>query len=120
MHVYVPVTGATYAGIKAYARRLATTLAAETPGAVVARMTRALRPGKVFVDWSQNDRGKSTVAPYSLRALRAPTVSAPVTWDEVAGDPARLFFDPPAALERIERYGDLFAPVLTTVQSLPG
>ncbi|HEU0131381.1 MAG TPA: non-homologous end-joining DNA ligase [Mycobacteriales bacterium] len=118
VHVYAPVSGATYGGTKAYARRVAAALTRETPGLVVDRMARALRPGKVLVDWSQNDRGKSTVAPYSLRALRAPTVSAPVTWAEVERG-RDLFFGPADVPARLDRYGDLFAPVLTTEQRLP-
>ena len=126
VHVYAPLnTDVTYAATKAYAKAVATTLTRQTPHLVVDRMTRALRPGKVLVDWSQNDMGKSTVAPYSLRALRAPTVSLPVTWDEVAavaetGDVAPLAYGPEDALARVERHGDLFAPVLTTRQQLPG
>jgi bifunctional non-homologous end joining protein LigD len=126
VHVYVPLnTDVTYAATKAYAKVVAAALARETPDLVVDRMTRSLRPGKVLVDWSQNDRGKSTVAPYSPRALRAPTVSLPVTWDEVAavaagGDVALLVHGPEAALARVAEHGDLFAPVLTTRQSLPG
>jgi bifunctional non-homologous end joining protein LigD len=79
-----------------------------------------LRPGKVLVDCSQNDRGRSTVAPYSLRALRAPSVSLPVTWDEVAagagGATSELFWGPADALARVARVGDLFAPVLHSPQ----
>jgi bifunctional non-homologous end joining protein LigD len=122
VHVYVPVTGVTYDVTKAYAKAVATLLARETPDLVVDRMTRALRPGKVLVDWSQNDMGKSTVAPYSLRALRAPSVSMPVTWDEVAagagGDTPGLFHSPAAALDRLAEVGDLFAPVLHSPQRL--
>ena len=123
VHVYVPVTGATYDDTKPYAKRIAALLTRETPDLVVDRMTRALRPGKVLVDWSQNDMGKSTVAPYSLRSLRAPTVSMPVTWDDVAagaaGDMSALFVTPDGALTRLAAGGDPFAPVLTTPQHLP-
>jgi bifunctional non-homologous end joining protein LigD len=78
----------------------------------------------VLVDWSQNDEHKTTVNVYSLRAKDRPTVSTPVTWDEVehclrAGDPALLSFEQHEVLERVERDGDLFAPVLTLQQELP-
>ena len=69
--------------ISAYAKDVADELAAPRPDLVVARMARQLRPGKVFIDWSQNNAFKTTVAPYSLRAGALPTVSAPLTWDEV-------------------------------------
>jgi bifunctional non-homologous end joining protein LigD len=71
----------------------------------------------VLVDWSQNDWHKSTVAAYSLRARERPTVSTPVTWDEV--EAGKLDYDHADVVKRIDKYGDLFAPLLTTVQSLP-
>jgi bifunctional non-homologous end joining protein LigD len=84
-------------------------------------MKKSLRTGKVFVDWSQNSRHKTTVAVYSLRARPAPTVSTPVTWDEVeaaaGGEP--LTFDAADVLGRIDEQGDLFAKVLTLEQRLP-
>jgi bifunctional non-homologous end joining protein LigD len=87
-------------------------------------MTKTLRPGKVLVDWSQNDIAKTTINVYSLRARERPTVSTPVTWDEVRataehGDGDRLAFTAPEVLERIEDQGDLFAPVLSLEQTLP-
>ena len=87
-------------------------------------MTKSLRPGKVLVDWSQNDDAKTTVNVYSLRAKDRPTVSTPVTWDEVracheSGDPEHLVFTADQVLERVARDGDLFAPVLSLVQELP-
>ena len=85
-------------------------------------MAKAERPGKVFVDWSQNAFHKTTIAPYSLRARDEPTVSTPVTWDEVercAGDRAPLRFTSDEVLDRVDRCGDLFAPVLTVEQALP-
>jgi bifunctional non-homologous end joining protein LigD len=77
-------------------------------------MTKALRPGRVFIDWSQNNGKKTTVAPYSLRARSQPTVSTPVTWDEVAActEPADLTFTAEDVPSRVERLGDLFAPLL--------
>jgi bifunctional non-homologous end joining protein LigD len=84
------------------------------PELVVTTMTKALRRNRVFIDWSQNHRAKTTVAVYSLRGTADPSVSAPVTWDEVQdcerhGDPARLRFSPAEVLDRVERHGDLFA-----------
>ena len=94
------------------------------PKLVVSRMTKSLRKGKVLVDWSQNDEHKTTVCVYSLRARERPTVSTPVTWDEVeaahdSGDAGLLTFDTEAVLDRVEAHGDLFAPVETLVQELP-
>ncbi len=94
------------------------------PELVVSRMTKRLRPGKVLVDWSQNDVHKTTVNVYSVRARERPTVSAPVGWDEVqaaraAGDGERLVFDTAQVLGRVERDGDLFAPLLSLTQQLP-
>lgn len=114
MHVYARSDGLSYAETKRRARDLARALAAEDPRGVTDRMVRAERPGRVFVDWSQNDAGKSTVAAYSLRALATPTVSTPVTWNEVETavaeqDARRLVFSPAATLERVARLGDLFA-----------
>jgi bifunctional non-homologous end joining protein LigD len=87
-------------------------------------MTKTRRTGKVLIDWSQNDRNKTTVCVYSLRATERPTVSTPVDWEEVraaleAGDPGRLSFEAGAVLERVADRGDLFAPVLSLVQQLP-
>ena len=123
LHVFVPVEGATYDATKALARSLARLLAARHPDAVVDRMTRSLRTGRVLVDWSQNDPGKSTVAPYSPRAAAVPTVSTPVTWREVeaavaAGEPARLVATLTTVHRRLGEHGDLFAPVLAGGQRL--
>jgi bifunctional non-homologous end joining protein LigD len=96
--------------VSGYARRVAQELERAEPKLVVSRMARQLRPGKVFIDWSQNNAAKTTVTPYSLRAQPTPTVSTPLTWDEVeAGEvvPARL--TAPVVLERVEEYGDLLA-----------
>lgn len=84
------------------------------PRLVVHRMTRNLRPGKVFVDWSQNAARKTTATPYTLRARARPLVSAPVTWTEVeeCGDPARLDFQAPDIAPRVRDHGDLLAPLL--------
>ena len=94
------------------------------PDAVVSDMRKDLRQGKVLIDWSQNDEHKTTVCVYSLRAKERPTVSTPVTWDEVedalaAGDAGRLTFDSADVLDRVERHGDLFDPVVELEQELP-
>lgn len=95
----------------ALAKDFAERLERDLPGLVVSRMTRSLRPGKVLIDWSQNNGSKTTIAPYSLRAREHPTVSTPVTWDEVAAcrEVSDLFFTAPDALARVEQHGDLFA-----------
>jgi len=124
VQVYVPLnTPVTYAETKPVARMVAEVLEAETPDRVVSRMARSLRAGRVLVDWSQNTEHKSTVCAYSVRARARPAVSTPVAWDEVqaaldGGDPAALVFEIDTVLERIERRGDLFAPVLTERQEL--
>lgn len=98
----------------AYAKRLAQRLEKEQPGLVVHRMTKAIRDGKVLVDWSQNSAAKTTVSVYSLRARPRPTVSTPVTWEEVAAcrRPEDLVFTSDDVLARVEEHGDLFAPLL--------
>ena len=126
LHVYVPLnTPHTYAETKAFARVLAGRLADEDRDGVTDQQKRSLRAGKVLVDWLQNEPRRSTVAPYSLRATGWPTVSTPVRWDEVAGalatrKPETLTFEPDDALARLDRFGDVFAPVLTLAQTLRG
>ena len=95
---------------KDYAQRLER----DQPRLVVSRMTKALRTGKVLVDWSQNNGSKTTIAPYSLRARTRPTVSTPLTWDEVEAcqRAADLFFTAPDVLDRVAGKGDLYAPLL--------
>jgi bifunctional non-homologous end joining protein LigD len=95
-------------------RKLAEQLERKHPDLVVSRMTKTLRPGKVFIDWSQNNPAKTTISVYSLRARPHPTVSTPLTWDEVAActKPEELVFEASDVLERTEANGDLFAPVL--------
>ncbi len=125
LQVYIPLNTPTdYDRTKSFARALAQLLEKQHPNKVVSRMTKALRTGKVFVDWSQNDEHKTTVCVYSLRAREKPTASAPVTWDEVAAawekrDATLLAFEAADVLARVEKYGDLFAPVLTLKQKLP-
>ncbi|MFC4587471.1 non-homologous end-joining DNA ligase [Sphaerisporangium corydalis] len=95
-----------------YAKALAQRLARERPEEIVSQMARKLRPGKVLIDWSQNNPAKTTVAPYSLRANPMPTVSAPITWEELEGceRPEDLVFTAGDVLERIGRFGDLMVP----------
>jgi bifunctional non-homologous end joining protein LigD len=114
----------TFEQTKPFAKAVAELFEQTEPELVVSRMTRARRTGKVLIDWSQNDRNKTTVCVYSLRATERPTASTPVGWDEVraaldAGDPEALAFEAPAVLERVAERGDLFAPVLSLVQQLP-
>ena len=126
LQLYVPLnTTVTYAKTKTFAQRVAELMRESAPQLIVTQMRRALRPGKVFIDWSQNDPHKTTVSVYSLRARSAPTVSTPVTWAEVrkcarSGDPQALVFDSAAVLRRVKRRGDLFAPMLSLHQHLPG
>ena len=103
----------------ALAKDFAERLERELPQLVVSRMTKSLRPGKVLIDWSQNNGSKTTVAPYSLRARERPTVSTPVTWDEVTDcrAPQDMFFTAPDVLNRVEARGDLFAPLLATLRT---
>jgi bifunctional non-homologous end joining protein LigD len=119
LQVYVPLnSGVTYEQTKPFARQVAELLESKWPERVTADMAKAKRRGKVLVDWSQNDWHKSTVAVYSLRARERPTVSTPVSWDEVAD--GKLDYDHAGVIKRIDEHGDLFAPVLTLAQELPG
>jgi bifunctional non-homologous end joining protein LigD len=123
LQLYVPVNGPlTHEQASSFALAVGQLLAKQRPKEVVTNMAKVVRPGKVFVDWSQNNRHKTTVAVYSLRARPQPTVSTPVTWAEVdacANGHADLVFEAREVLERVGDLGDLFAPVLTTVQELP-
>ncbi len=121
MQLYVPLKETDPERTWAYSRELAQRLEHDHPDLVVWKMTKALRPGKVLVDWSQNSAAKTTIAVYSLRARPRPTVSAPITWEEVEGcrDPADLAFVSDDVLRRYEQDGDLFAAVLDTPQGLP-
>ncbi len=125
LHVYVPLNRAhTYDATKTFARRVAAQLERHVPELVVTNMARRFRAGKVLVDWSQNDAGKSTVAPYSLRGNVIPTASIPLTWSEVErvthrGDTSHLPVTAMDAIDRWEQLGDLFAPVATLQQTLP-
>jgi bifunctional non-homologous end joining protein LigD len=125
LHIYVPLnTAADFERTKPFAREIAQTLERDDPKGVTSNMRKDLRKGKVFVDWSQNDRHKTTVCVYSLRARDRPTVSLPVSWDELedalhSRKPASLQFDAAAALHRTQADGDLFEPVLILKQKLP-
>jgi len=114
LQLYAPLSGRTSEQASDQARAYAERLEREHPRHVVSRMTKALRTGKVLIDWSQNNGSKTTVAPYSLRARQNPTVSTPVTWDEVesCGNPEDLFFVADDVIERVEKHGDLFAGLL--------
>jgi bifunctional non-homologous end joining protein LigD len=125
MQVYLPLNvKTTYEETKPFAKAIAQLLEKQTPDKVVSKMKKVEREGKVFVDWSQNHRSKTTIAVYSLRARERPTVSTPITWEEVeraaeSGDGSKLVFEASDVLERIEEKGDLFAPVLELEQELP-
>jgi bifunctional non-homologous end joining protein LigD len=111
MQVSVPVKTDDPGLPSKYAHEIAKRLEAEHADLVVSRMTKSLRPNKVLVDWSQNNPAKTTVAPYSMRARPQPTVSTPLTWDEVA-DRRDLVFTAADVLARLDEHGDLFAGML--------
>ncbi|WP_371381416.1 non-homologous end-joining DNA ligase [Sporomusa aerivorans] len=125
LQVYVPLnTPVNYDATKNFARILASQFQEKYPELITANMKKALRPGKVFIDWSQNDEHKTTVCVYSLRAKEQPTVSTPVTWQEVIravdqNDPKLLTFEATQVLERTAQAGDLFSPLLSLMQRLP-
>jgi bifunctional non-homologous end joining protein LigD len=125
MQVYVPLnTEVSYEQTKPFAKAVAELLEQRLPELVVSRMTKRLRPGRVLVDWSQNDRHKTTVNVYSVRAKARPTISAPVVWDEVRRcrderEPELLSFEPDDVLERVAAAGDPFAILLSARQQLP-
>jgi bifunctional non-homologous end joining protein LigD len=120
LQLYARISGVTSDQASDRARAFAERLERVRPGRVVSRMTKALRAGKVLIDWSQNNGSKTTVAPYSLRARPSPTVSTPVSWDEVRScrRPEQLFFTSDVALDRVARHGDLFAPLLLPAPSI--
>ncbi len=125
LQIYIPLhTKTTYDQTKSFAHAVARLLEQEHPDLVVSDMKKAIRTNKVFVDWSQNDQHKTTISVYSLRAREHPTVSTPVTWDEVElalkkKDAERLVFEANDVLARVEKMGDLFEPVLKLKQKLP-
>ena len=122
LQVYAPLnTPVTYEDTKPFSHAIAMLLEKQMPELVVSSQKKSIRRGKVLVDWSQNDEHKTTACVYSLRAREHPTVSTPVSWQEVekARGPEQLTFEADAVLERVERDGDLFAPVLKKRQKLP-
>jgi bifunctional non-homologous end joining protein LigD len=126
MQVYAPLnTPTSYEETRPFAQAIAQLLAKQTPDEVIAKMgKKTLREGKVFIDWYQNNERKTTIAVYSLRARERPTVSTPVSWEEVegcaeSGEADSLVFEAADVLARVERHGDLFAPVLERRQRLP-
>jgi bifunctional non-homologous end joining protein LigD len=125
LQVYVPLNASvTFDDTKALSRALAEHLEREHVELVVSKMLKALRKGKVLVDWSQNDEHKTTICVYSLRAKQEPTVSTPVTWGEVENCLKKkkadlLKFRCEKTLTRVEKMGDLFAPVEKLKQKLP-
>jgi bifunctional non-homologous end joining protein LigD len=125
MQIYVPLNLKTsYDETKPFSKALAELLSKQHPELVVSTQKKELRKNKVLIDWSQNDEHKTTVCVYSLRAKERPTVSTPITWDEVehildSGDPEEGVFDVDDVLARVEKHGDLFEPVLKLKQKLP-
>ena len=126
LQIYVPLnTSVTYAATTPFAKSVAEWMARRHPKLIVSEMSKALRKGRVMIDWSQNVQTKTTVSVYSMRGKRdEPFISAPVTWEELAKaakkrDRDRLYFSPADVLKRVKKLGDLFAPVLTRKQKLP-
>jgi len=123
LQVFVPLNSATtYEKTKTFAQSMAIAMEQAHPDLVVSRMQKSLRKGKVLIDWSQNDDHKTTICVYSLRAKAEPTVSTPLTWEEVERAWKRkktLSFTSEEALQRVEKLGDLFEPVLSLKQRLP-
>jgi bifunctional non-homologous end joining protein LigD len=125
LQIYVPLnTPTSYEGTKPFAHALARLLEDQHRELVVSDMKKELRKGKVFVDWSQNDQHKTTIAVYSLRAREHPTVSTPVKWEEVEQlfkkkDATFLVFEAEQVIKRVEKMGDLFEPTLKLKQKLP-
>jgi bifunctional non-homologous end joining protein LigD len=121
LHLYAPIEPAPSRASSAFAKKIAEQLAEALPENVTATMTKALRPGKVFIDWSQNASAKTTLAPYSLRGADEPRVSTPIDWEEVASatDPAELVFLPADVLARIAEYGDVLQGLYDAPKPLP-
>jgi bifunctional non-homologous end joining protein LigD len=124
LQLYLPLntSGVTHRAAADFALAVGQVIERQLPGSTTTVMAKARRPGRVFVDWSQNAHHKTTIAPYSLRARPSPTVSTPLTWDEVAAGAAgdvELVFEAGDVLARVEADGDHFAAVLTIEQVLP-
>lgn len=124
LHLLAPIEVTPSSSASRYAKSAAVEAEAALPGLALSRMAKALRPGKVFVDHSQNAAAKTTAAPYTLRAMRTPSVSTPLTWDELAAARTAddLLFLAPQLPARLERHGDLLAPLLDPelARPLPG
>ncbi|MGI8679496.1 MAG: non-homologous end-joining DNA ligase [Jatrophihabitans sp.] len=118
MQVSAPVEVADQEYPSRYAHAVARRLESQRPDLIVSRMSKSLRPNKIFVDWSQNNPAKTTVAPYSLRARPYPTVSTPLTWGEVESG-EHLSFSAGDVLDRVGEFGDLFAGVLDDANRAP-
>jgi bifunctional non-homologous end joining protein LigD len=126
LQVYVPlnVAGTTHEGARSFAHAIALLLERQDPKLIVSEQRKDLRPGKVLIDWLQNESFKTTVSVYSLRARDRPTVSTPLAWDEVealaeGGDPETVQMSPDQVLARVAERGDLFADAATLQQPLP-
>jgi bifunctional non-homologous end joining protein LigD len=124
MQLCCPISGTQDAfAVSGYAKRVAEELAKLVPGSITAKMAKQLRPGKIFIDWSQNNAAKTTVTPYSLRAGASPTASTPLTWPETeamaTGDIEARQFTPAEALTRVEAHGDLLAGLLSPGPAVP-
>ncbi len=126
LHVYVPLNRpeATFEQTRTFSKAVAELLQRNLPDLVTAKMAKEYRTGRVFINWSQNDPSKTMIGVYSLRARERPTVSFPLTWEELEhfpgeGDPETLQVTHSEALKRVERNGDLFKEVLTRKQTLP-
>jgi len=122
MQLYVPLNlSHSHNEASQFALAVAQVLEKQHPGEVTATMAKSARPNKVFIDWSQNSRHKTTIAPYSLRGNERPTVSTPISWDEVSdcADGEPLSFGPADVVERVKDLGDLFEPTLSLEQQLP-
>ncbi len=125
LQIYVPLnTPTTFEATKMFSHALAQLLEHDHRELIVSDMKKSLRTGKIFVDWSQNDEHKTTIGVYSLRAREHPTVSTPVTWEEVERtfkkkDAGLLVFEASKTIARFEKMGDLFEPLLELKQKLP-
>ena len=122
LQLYVPLnTPHKHDHARDFALAVAQLLEKQQPKLVTSTMARSERSGKVFIDWSQNTRHKTTIAPYSLRGKDRPTVSTPITWDEISecADGEWLGFEAADVVERVEQFGDVFAPVASLEQVLP-
>ncbi|MDY7087058.1 MAG: non-homologous end-joining DNA ligase [Actinomycetota bacterium] len=124
MQLCCPISGTQNSEVvSSYAKRVAEELATMVPGSITARMAKAIRPGKVFIDWSQNNAAKTTVTPYSLRAQEIPTASTPLTWDEVeavaTGAEEPRHYRSSEVLDRVAEHGDLMKPLLEPGPAVP-